>query len=61
MDTEGFWRVLDAAKNSDKPLDVAVVDHLSLLPAEEILAFDADSPVYATRSTAGTSGQPPTL
>ncbi|MFH8663176.1 DUF4240 domain-containing protein [Streptomyces afghaniensis] len=40
MDTEAFWRALDAAKDSDKPLDVAVVDHLSALPAEEILAFE---------------------
>ncbi|MFJ9005859.1 DUF4240 domain-containing protein [Streptomyces canus] len=40
MDTEAFWRVLDAANDSDKPLDVAVVDHLSGLPAEEILAFE---------------------
>ncbi|PAZ10506.1 hypothetical protein CLM62_40920 [Streptomyces sp. SA15] len=40
MDTEAFWRVLDAAKDSDKPLDVAVADHLAALPAEEILAFE---------------------
>ncbi|MFF2847476.1 DUF4240 domain-containing protein [Streptomyces sp. NPDC058001] len=40
MDTEAFWRVPDAAKDGDKPLDVAVVDHLSALPAEEILAFE---------------------
>ncbi|MEU6603237.1 DUF4240 domain-containing protein [Streptomyces flaveolus] len=40
MDTEAFWRALDAAKDSDKPLDVAVVDHLSARPAEEILAFE---------------------
>ncbi|KAA0940769.1 DUF4240 domain-containing protein [Streptomyces apricus] len=40
MDTEAFWRVLDAAEGSDKPLDVAVVDHLSVLPAEAILAFE---------------------
>jgi hypothetical protein len=40
MDTEAFWRVLDAAKDSGKPLDVAVVDHLSALPAEEIIAFE---------------------
>ncbi|MER6473872.1 DUF4240 domain-containing protein [Streptomyces collinus] len=40
MNTEAFWRALDAAKDSDKPLDVAVVDHLSALPAEEILAFE---------------------
>ena len=40
MDTEAFWRVLDAAKDSDKPLDVAIVDHLSASPAEEILAFE---------------------
>jgi hypothetical protein len=40
MDTEAFWRVLDAAKDSDKPLDVAVADRLSALPAEEILAFE---------------------
>ncbi|WP_407698549.1 DUF4240 domain-containing protein [Streptomyces cyaneochromogenes] len=40
MDTEAFGRVLDAAQDSDKPLDVAVVDHLSALPAEEILAFE---------------------
>jgi hypothetical protein len=41
MDTEAFWRVLGAAMDSDKPLNVAVVDHLSALPAEEILAFEA--------------------
>jgi hypothetical protein len=41
MDTEAFWRVLDAAKDRDKPLDVAVVEHLSvLLPSDEILAFE---------------------
>jgi hypothetical protein len=40
MDTEAFWRALDAAKVSDKPLDVAVVDHLAALPAEEVLAFE---------------------
>jgi hypothetical protein len=40
MDTEAFWRVVDAAKDSDKPLAVAVVDHLSALPAEEILDFE---------------------
>jgi hypothetical protein len=40
MDTEAFWRVLDTAEDSDKPLHVAVLDHLSALPAEEILAFD---------------------
>jgi hypothetical protein len=40
MDTEAFWRVLDAAKGSDKPLEVVVADHLSALPAEEILAFE---------------------
>lgn len=40
MDTEAFWRALDAAKDSDKPLDVAVADHLSAMPAEEILAFE---------------------
>ena len=38
MDTEAFWRVLDAAKDRDKPLDVA--DHLSVLPSDEILAFE---------------------
>ncbi|MFI2411921.1 DUF4240 domain-containing protein [Streptomyces sp. NPDC018947] len=40
MGTEAFWHVLDAAKDSAKPLDVAVDDHLSALPAEEILAFE---------------------
>ncbi|MEV8597602.1 DUF4240 domain-containing protein [Streptomyces sp. NPDC052012] len=40
MDTESFWRVVDAAQDSDKPLDVAVADHLSALPAEAILAFE---------------------
>jgi hypothetical protein len=40
MDAEAFWHVLDTAKASDKPLDVAIVDHLSTLPAEEILAFE---------------------
>ena len=40
MDTEAFWRVLDAAKDRDKPLDVAVVEHLSVLPSDEILAFE---------------------
>ncbi|MFG3013630.1 DUF4240 domain-containing protein [Streptomyces cinerochromogenes] len=40
METEAFWRVVDAAKDSDKPLDVAVADRLSALPAEEILAFE---------------------
>lgn len=32
--------MLDAAKDSDEPLGVAVADHLSALPAEEILAFE---------------------
>ncbi|WP_371549225.1 DUF4240 domain-containing protein [Streptomyces sp. NBC_00554] len=40
MDTEAFWYVLDAAKEGDEPLGVAVSDHLSTLPAEEILAFE---------------------
>ncbi|MET8765649.1 DUF4240 domain-containing protein [Streptomyces sp. NPDC004658] len=40
MDTEAFWRALDAAKDSDKPLDAAVVDPLSARPAEQILAFE---------------------
>ncbi|MFE9125090.1 DUF4240 domain-containing protein [Streptomyces sp. NPDC007148] len=40
MDTEAFWRVLDVAKDGDKPLDVAVVDHLSALSPGEILAFE---------------------
>ncbi|WP_318218841.1 DUF4240 domain-containing protein [Streptomyces sp. SCL15-6] len=40
MDTEGFWRLLDAAKDSDKPLDVAIVEHLAALPADGILAFE---------------------
>src|ERR1044072_6987654 len=40
MDTEAFWRALDAAKDRDKPLDVAVVEHLSVLPSDEILAFE---------------------
>ncbi|MEU2625151.1 DUF4240 domain-containing protein [Streptomyces sp. NPDC007157] len=40
MDIEVFWGALDAAKDGDKPFDVAVVDHLSALPAEEILAFE---------------------
>ncbi|MER6672008.1 DUF4240 domain-containing protein [Streptomyces sp. NPDC000983] len=40
MDTEAFWRVVEAARDSDKPFDVAVVDHLSALTAEEILAFE---------------------
>lgn len=40
MDIEAFWRVLDAAKDSDRLLAVAVADHLSALPAEEILAFE---------------------
>ncbi|WP_217213679.1 DUF4240 domain-containing protein [Streptomyces sp. AC550_RSS872] len=41
METEAFWRTLAAATGSDKPLDVAVVDHLSALPAEEIPAFES--------------------
>ncbi|MEU0275364.1 DUF4240 domain-containing protein [Streptomyces sp. NPDC006307] len=40
MDTEAFWRVIDAAQNSDEPLDVAVAAHLSARTAEEILAFE---------------------
>jgi hypothetical protein len=40
MDTEAFWRALDAAKDRAEPLDVAVVDHLSALPAQEILDFE---------------------
>ncbi|WP_329437515.1 DUF4240 domain-containing protein [Streptomyces sp. NBC_01280] len=32
--------MLDAVKNSEKPLAVAVADRLSALPAEEILAFE---------------------
>lgn len=40
MDTEAFWRVLEAANKTDKPLDVAVVDHLLSLSAEEILVFE---------------------
>jgi hypothetical protein len=40
MDIQGFWGLLDAAKNSDTPIDTAVVDHLSALSAEEILAFE---------------------
>ncbi|MFD7757858.1 DUF4240 domain-containing protein [Streptomyces sp. NPDC059757] len=39
MDTETFWQVLDTAKYSDRPLDVAAANHVSVLPAEEILAF----------------------
>ncbi|MGW0842626.1 DUF4240 domain-containing protein [Streptomyces sp. NPDC002787] len=41
MDGEEFWRVLDAMKGSGKPLDAAVLDHLSSLSLEEILAFEA--------------------
>lgn len=37
---EAFWSVFDAAGGSDKLRDVAVVGHLSILPAEEILAFE---------------------
>lgn len=40
MDIQVFWRALDAAKDSDKPLDEAVVDYLLTLPADEILAFE---------------------
>jgi hypothetical protein len=40
MDTEAFWHVLDAARDGDKPLDIAVADHLSTLPPGEILAFE---------------------
>ncbi|MFI1568541.1 DUF4240 domain-containing protein [Streptomyces sp. NPDC020490] len=40
METEAFWRMLDAAKDSAEPLDAVVVEHLSALPAEEILAFE---------------------
>ncbi|MFE7385539.1 DUF4240 domain-containing protein [Streptomyces zhihengii] len=40
MDSEAFWRVLDAARDSHQALDEAVVDHLSALRAEEILAFE---------------------
>ncbi|MGW2939129.1 hypothetical protein ACWDA7_47140 [Streptomyces sp. NPDC001156] len=32
MDTEAFWRVLDAAHDGNKSLDVTVADHLSALP-----------------------------
>ncbi|POX63211.1 hypothetical protein C3492_13445 [Streptomyces sp. Ru62] len=37
---KAFWHVVDTAKDSDKPLDIAVADHLSALPAKEILAFE---------------------
>ncbi|WP_436776851.1 DUF4240 domain-containing protein [Yinghuangia sp. YIM S09857] len=40
MDIGVFWAVLDAARDSDQPLDVVVAEHLSALPAEEILAFE---------------------
>ncbi|MGW7649543.1 DUF4240 domain-containing protein [Streptomyces bobili] len=40
MDTEAFWRVLDAAKGDDKPLANSVADHLAAMSAEEILAFE---------------------
>ncbi|MFH9733915.1 DUF4240 domain-containing protein [Streptomyces sp. NPDC017260] len=40
MDTEGFWRLLDAAKDSDQSLDTVIVEHLAALPAEGILAFE---------------------
>ncbi|HKS48330.1 MAG TPA: DUF4240 domain-containing protein [Amycolatopsis sp.] len=40
MDTEEFWRVLDTAKGSDQPLDVAVAAYLATRPEEEILAFE---------------------
>ncbi|MET9119011.1 hypothetical protein ABZX38_33140 [Streptomyces longwoodensis] len=39
MDMEAFWRVLDTAEDSDKPLYVVVLDHPSAPPIEEILAF----------------------
>ncbi|MFD5568942.1 DUF4240 domain-containing protein [Streptomyces cadmiisoli] len=40
MDTEASWRVVDTTKDSEEPLTVAVADHLSALPAEEVLAFE---------------------
>ncbi|MFE2275544.1 DUF4240 domain-containing protein [Streptomyces lavendulae] len=40
MDTDVFWRVLDAAKESDQSFDAAVAAHLSSLAPEEILAFE---------------------
>ncbi|WP_371100549.1 DUF4240 domain-containing protein [Streptomyces sp. PU_AKi4] len=40
MDTEGFWRLLDAAKDSDQPLDIVIVERLAALPADGILAFE---------------------
>ncbi|MEU9475471.1 DUF4240 domain-containing protein [Streptomyces sp. NPDC048191] len=40
MDTEAFWRVLDAAKDGDRPPSIAIANHLSALPAGEILAFE---------------------
>ncbi|MER7720892.1 DUF4240 domain-containing protein [Streptomyces flaveolus] len=40
MDTEGFWRLLDAVKDSDQSLDTVIVEHLAALPAEGILAFE---------------------
>ncbi|MFE0948059.1 DUF4240 domain-containing protein [Streptomyces mutabilis] len=40
MDTEAFWRMLDGARDNDKPLANAVADHLAAMSAEEILAFE---------------------
>ncbi|KOV71645.1 MULTISPECIES: DUF4240 domain-containing protein [unclassified Streptomyces] len=40
MDTDAFWRVIDAARDSDEPLNVAVAALLSGRTAEEVLAFE---------------------
>ncbi|MDN3258192.1 DUF4240 domain-containing protein, partial [Streptomyces sp. MA25(2023)] len=40
MDIEAFWRMLDGARDNDKPLANAVADHLAAMSAEEILAFE---------------------
>ncbi|MET7307719.1 hypothetical protein ABZS68_11460 [Streptomyces sp. NPDC005571] len=42
MGTEAFWQVVDAAKCSDKSLDVA--DHVSVLTAEEIPRVTSNAP-----------------
>lgn len=40
MDTEAFWRLLDAAKGDGNPPADAVADRLAVMPTEEILAFE---------------------
>ncbi|MFF3276640.1 DUF4240 domain-containing protein [Streptomyces chrestomyceticus] len=40
MDTEAFWRMLDAEDDDDTPLANSVTGHLAAMSAEEFLAFE---------------------